>query len=120
MYFFQHIGVKFRSEQFPCSPRLVIQNLIGTWLSHIDGLWGYAVDAQGNYLTNAGYPYYKQRGSNMYMWWMWHGNVGHWVVNDTPGAHGDDQIKSVMGDFKCPSQQNWIDPNNGEVNALVK
>ena len=56
----------------------------------------------------------------MYMWWMWHGNVGHWVVNDTPGAHGDDQIKSVMGDFKCPSQQNWIDPNNGEVNALVK
>ena len=33
---------------------------------------------------------------------MWHGDVGHWVVNDTPGMHGNDRFSSVMGDFVCP------------------
>ena len=21
-------------------------------------------------------------GENVFMWWMWHNNVGHWVVNE--------------------------------------
>ena len=33
---------------------------------------------------------------------MWHGPTGHWVINDTPGQHGDDRMMSVLGDFKCP------------------
>ena len=28
-------------------------------VSQLNGLWGYAVDGMGNYLTNEGYPYYK-------------------------------------------------------------
>ena len=40
------------------------------------------------YDTQGGFPYYKLDKSNppIYMWWMWHpGDVGHWVVNETPG-----------------------------------
>jgi hypothetical protein len=33
---------------------------------------------------------------------MWHGPTGHWVINDTPGQHGDDRMMSVLGDFQCP------------------
>ena len=45
---------------------------------------------QGNYpnwihwqkteLTNAKNPVY-QNGDGDFMWWMWHGDVGHWVIN---------------------------------------
>ena len=42
------------------------------------------------------------------MWWMWHADVGHWVVNKTPGKHGDDRMKSKFGDFGCPeSKKEW-------------
>ena len=47
-------------------------------------------------------PYYKQRGSTYYLWWMWHGNFGHWVLNQSPGEHGGDRMKSEFGDFGCP------------------
>ena len=36
---------------------------------------------------------------------MWHGDVGHWVLNETPGKHGNDRLKSKMGDFECPNNQ---------------
>ena len=29
--------------------------------------------------TNAGYPVYEINGQ--FMWWMWHGATGHWVIN---------------------------------------
>ena len=56
----------------------------------------------GTVNTNEGYPFYKQKNSDNYMWWMWHGSVGHWVVNKTPGSHGGDRVKSVFDEFKCP------------------
>ncbi|CBY19984.1 unnamed protein product [Oikopleura dioica] len=39
---------------------------------------------------------------DLYVWWMWHGPTGHWVINDTPGQHGDDRMMSVLADFQCP------------------
>jgi len=41
--------------------------------------------SDGTLETNHNKPYYQQRGSNYFIWWMWHGNVGHWVVNQTFG-----------------------------------
>ena len=42
------------------------------------------------------------------MWWMFHGENGHWVVNDTPGSHGTDRMSSAMGGFACPQNKpNW-------------
>ena len=34
---------------------------------------------------NEHYPVYETDidGQTISMWWMWHGNVGHWVVNDS-------------------------------------
>ena len=32
-------------------------------------------------------------GEEYFLWWMWHGPVGHWVINKTPGHHGGDIIK---------------------------
>ena len=31
---------------------------------------------------NEEYPVYKAEkdGKEIFMWWMWHGDVGHWVV----------------------------------------
>ena len=39
------------------------------------------------------------------MWWMWHGKVGHWVINKTPGKHLNDRVKSAFADFACPYEQ---------------
>jgi len=36
------------------------------------------------------------------MWWMWHDNVGHWVINKTPNSHGGDLFKSVLALDECP------------------
>ena len=41
----------------------------------------------GKVQENEGFPYYQQEGGNLVMWWMWHGDVGHWVVNVTPGIY---------------------------------
>ena len=61
---------------------------------------------EGEILTNADIPYYKQRSdSGLILWWMWHGNVGHWVLNCTPGQHGSDILKSDLGDFACPEDK---------------
>jgi len=39
--------------------------------------------------TNEEYPIYQSNeNSSMLMWWMWHGSIGHWVMNSTPGKHG--------------------------------
>ena len=34
--------------------------------------------------TNEFYPIYMNE-NGLSMWWMWHGPVGHWVVNQSPG-----------------------------------
>ena len=53
------------------------------------------------------------------MWWMWHGSVGHWVVNQTPGMHGGDIIKSSFADVVCPDEvANWEDPS-GAANQVT-
>ena len=53
------------------------------------------------------------------MWWMWHGAVGHWVVNQTPGMHGNDVIKSTFDDVVCPDQvANWED-GTGATNQII-
>ena len=87
--------------RFECGNRLLISGLESD-LQDLEGLWTLAMDIDGNVLFNEGYPYFEQRGSENYMWWMWHGVVGHWVVNDSPGLHGDDRVKSAFGDFECP------------------
>ena len=45
------------------------------------------------------------------MWWMWHGNQGHWVANKTPGAHGGDIFKSEFDVDMCPDlvTAGWTD-----------
>ena len=49
------------------------------------------------------------------MWWMWHGDNGHWVINKTPGSHGGDRMKSVMGDFDCPQDKTeWEGEASGD------
>lgn len=50
------------------------------------------------------------------MWWMWHGKTGHWVINATPGNHGDDQAKTVgFFDHKCATEfVPWNIGNNGD------
>ena len=68
----------------PCGPRLEMSGLSGTF-ADLNGLWTFAMDGNGNVLQNEQYPYYKRVGSDDFMWWMWHGSTGHWVVNQTPG-----------------------------------
>ena len=83
--------------------RLILSNMEDS-LKDLAGLWTLAMTIDGKVKTNDGYPYYKLRGQEIYMWWMWHGPVGHWVTNDTPGAHGNDRLTSSMGDFECPQE----------------
>merc|ERR1719370_1686610 len=40
---------------------------------------------------------------------MWHGEVGHWVINDTPGEHGNDLVMSELDDFALPNEVTWKD-----------
>ena len=87
--------------KFECGNRLVISGTQSA-LEILNGLWTLAMNSDGEVQFNDGYPYYKQRGSENFMWWMWHGTVGHWVVNDSPGIHGADLVKSVFGPFECP------------------
>ena len=68
----------------PCGPRLEMSGLSGSF-ADLNGLWTFAMDGNGNVLQNAEKPYYKRTGGDDYMWWMWHGDNGHWVVNQTPG-----------------------------------
>ena len=32
-------------------------------------------------LVNEGYPVYENAADSQFMWWMWHGAEGHWVIN---------------------------------------
>ena len=72
-------------------------------------------DAAGNAIVwtktaevNEGYPVYTS--GDLFMWWMWHGPEGHWVVNKTPGAHGGDVVKSEFDLDMCPDKvANWQD-----------
>ena len=81
------------------------------------------------------------------MWWMWHGPVGHWVVNQSPGKfqeklilniplktckkqvlefillfegqHADDIILSTKADVTCPDEvANWED-TTGATNVFI-
>ena len=38
----------------------------------------------------------QRNGETIYMWWMWHDSVGHWVINKTPGQHGHDILKICL------------------------
>ena len=51
--------------------------------------------------TNELWPVFEsvQDEETISMWWMWHGPVGHWVINQTPGAHGNDIIKARLEDI---------------------
>ena len=88
-------------EDFSCGPRLQFSGF-GTSDEDLNGLWTLAMTSQGTVETNDNYPYYKHTGSDLYLWWMWHGDVGHWVLNQTPGSHGGDRLKSAFGGFDCP------------------
>ena len=58
--------------------------------------------------VNEGYPVYAN--GDRFMWWMWHGDEGHWVVNKTPGAHGGDLYKSKFALDMCPDKvAEWLD-----------
>ena len=39
-------------------------------------------------LVNEQYPVYEAEinGKTRFLWWMWHGPDGHWVLNETPGT----------------------------------
>ena len=48
---------------------------------------------------------------------MWHGPVGHWVINQTPGAHGNDIVLlkgiksknlSSTAIFNSPSSEGYV------------
>jgi len=65
---------------------------------------------------NDEWPVYKNEEQDLFMWWMWHGKQGHWVINATPGTHGNDQAKTVgFFDHKCATEfVPWSVGNNGE------
>ena len=49
-------------------------------------------------------------GTTVSMWWMWHGPEGHWVINETPGSHGNDIVKSTFDNVQCPNDViSWED-----------
>ena len=106
-----------------CGPRLRMEGATGN-LAQLNGQWKFAMSDSGDVMTNADYPYYKLEGSNKYMWWMWHGPTGHWVVNETPGQHGGDLVKSTFADFACPqdlvdweiSTSTFTNGNDGDFN----
>ena len=75
------------------------------FLATIFHLQGSVHIVNGEIQTNHKFPYYKLEGSDTFMWWMWHGKVGHWVINKTPGKHLNDRVKSVFADFACPYEQ---------------
>jgi len=82
--------------------------------TELAGDWKVAVDGSQQALTNDNYPYYQHSDGETFMWWMWHGDVGHWVVNKTPGTHGGDIIKSTFADFACPQDiAQWNEFTNG-------
>ena len=68
-----------------CAKRLSFTNF-GKGDSDLNGFWRHVI-IDGKVQENEGFPYYQQEGSNLVMWWMWHGDVGHWVVNVTPGIY---------------------------------
>merc|ERR1712131_354048 len=63
-----------------------------------------SIDTTSNF--NEGAPI-LQAGSS-FLWWMWHGETGHWVLNDTPGSHGNDITKSELGPWMCPKEADFI------------
>ena len=54
----------------------------------LNGFWSHVI-VDGKVKENEGYPIFQQEGDDKkaksMMWWMWHGDDGHWVVNMTPG-----------------------------------
>ena len=69
---------------------------------------------------NSYYPVYQTEidGEPVYMWWMWHGTVGHWVINKTPGSHGNDIIKSNFTDVVCPAEIDYWDDPTSSIECL--
>ena len=106
-------------EDFSCGHQLHISGFEED--GDLNGLWNLAMTSDGTVQTNADYPYYKHRGSDMYLWWMWHGDVGHWVVNPTPGVHGEDRMTSAFGDFECPqAKTEWEGAASGQSFSIVQ
>jgi len=53
-------------------------------------------------------PYYKKKGAEYYIYWMWHENAGHWVLNEVAGIHAPnyrDIMRSKLGEFACPQHK---------------
>ena len=74
----------------------------------LDGEWTIAYEDLFTKMMNDEYPMYTNT-LGLYMWWMWHGEVGHWVINDTPGEHGNDLVMSELDDFALPNEVTWKD-----------
>ena len=84
-----------------CGPELYFSGLT-TKNSDLSGLWIVALNENDEMITNDGFVAYQHTTSKYYLWWMYHGNMGHWVINLTPGVHGNDRLMSSFGDFACP------------------
>ena len=68
---------------------------------------------ESNGLHNAGVPTYKNTETNLSLWWMYHGEPnGHWVINETPGSHGNDIAASSIHSFVCPNNPVFLNNQN--------
>ena len=89
-----------------CAKRLVFSNFEKSD-SDLNGFWSHVI-IDGKVQENEGYPYYQQEGldkkAKPFMWWMWHGDNGHWVVNMTPGKNYILIIKKCSQTYKLFSQ----------------
>ena len=73
---------------FNCEPVLRVTK-IGQFPEHQDLRGSYRIVMSAGGVPNLiyGSPYYHntEGGKNHFLHWMWHGPVGHWIINDTPG-----------------------------------
>lgn len=91
-------GKPVKPEKPKCAKRLSFSNF-ETGDSDLNGFWSHVI-VDGKVKENEGYPIFQQEGLNKkakpIMWWMWHGDVGHWVVNMTPGENFHSFLKTTI------------------------
>ena len=78
--------------------------------SELNGDWFLAKDDDMKPIENDGFPCYEHKeNKGLYMWWMYHGDkTGHWVINETPGNHGNDRMMGNVEEFYCPQVKNFF------------
>jgi|AACY02.7.fsa_nt_gi hypothetical protein len=104
----------YNSEQKKCGAKIQIKN-INYELEHLNGVWTISKDKNGTPKVNDDVPYYEidvkwseSSYKKFFMWWMKRdGETGYWVINETPGKHGDDQMSTMLGEFACPYGKPW-------------